>query len=461
MTASKNYDFSSGIDTSIRRRILTNSSLLGGSRALSAVMGLATLIIAARALDDQAAFGTLLFIHAYMLFFSEVVSLKIWQAIIRFGADDVKSDDPNSFGRLIKTSLILDVICAVAAFVIAALFFELFLWFRSLLGEGEPVLYASGADQVSLKKLVVIYCLVILFRQFNVATGIFRLFDKYTILAVRALVMPTVRLIGVIIAYYQDWGLVGFLSVWFVASFLSYITLQIFAFYELSKRKLLPFIYKAKFAHKSDIVGFFPFIIKTSIDSTLNAFKTYFPSLIIMVSIGPASLAVLRIAEEIARLLSRGVAIFDEILLPEIARLITENKLAELLKLISKSALYIGLVSFAISLVVMIWGQALITKGFEAGYEDADLLAVLLLFASSILSISVPFYSTLYMLKRPGQAVWLRVIGIFVYFLIFILTFKTFGLFAAAWAAIGAALIEIILVIYRSLKIAKSSVNED
>lgn len=457
----KTYDLSVSGSESIRRRLITNSSLLGGSRILSALMGVATLIIAARTLDDQAAFGTLLFIHAYMLFFSGVVSLQLWQAIIRFGADDVKADNPKGFGRLIKTSFILDAICALAAFVAAAVFFELFLWGRSLVGIAEPLEVTSGGDQVALKKIVVIYCLVILLRQLNVATGVFRLFDKYTILAARALVMPAVRLIGVIIAFYQGWGLIGILSVWFIASLLSYLTLQVFVLFELSKRKLLPFIYKAKFAREAEVEGFFPFIIKSSIDSMLNAFKTYFPSLIIMVALGPASLAVLRIAEEIARLLSRGVSIFDEILLPELARLISESKLTELLKLISKTALYIGLICFAISAAVMIWGQALITLGFQGGYEDADLLAVLLLFSSSILSISVPFYSTLYMLKRPGQAVWLRIIGICVYFLIFMLTFKNFGLFAAAWAAIGSALVEIVLVIDRAIKMAKSTVDND
>jgi len=71
------------------------------------------------------------------------------------------------------------------------------------------------------------YCTVILFRQINVAIGVFRLFDQFFVLAMRALVMPSIRLGGVLIAGLQGWGLTELLIVWFVASLASYLVLQI------------------------------------------------------------------------------------------------------------------------------------------------------------------------------------------------------------------------------------------
>jgi len=79
-------------------RLVSNTAMLAGARIVSAVMGVGTLIIAAKVLSDNAALGTLLFIHAYMLFFSEIVSFKFWQALIRFGVDELKAKNAGRLG---------------------------------------------------------------------------------------------------------------------------------------------------------------------------------------------------------------------------------------------------------------------------------------------------------------------------------------------------------------------------
>ena len=59
-----NYDFSRASKFGVRGRLLSNAGLLGGARLIAAIMGVATLVITAKALSDNIAFGTLLFIHA-------------------------------------------------------------------------------------------------------------------------------------------------------------------------------------------------------------------------------------------------------------------------------------------------------------------------------------------------------------------------------------------------------------
>jgi len=74
-----NVDISRQSRFGLQGRLLSNAALLGGSKALAAILGFATLIITAKAMDNVAAFGTLLFIHAYMLFFSELTSFKTFR----------------------------------------------------------------------------------------------------------------------------------------------------------------------------------------------------------------------------------------------------------------------------------------------------------------------------------------------------------------------------------------------
>ena len=414
---------------------------------VAAILGMCTLIIAARTFGNASTFGTLLFIHAYMLFFSKLATFKVWQAIIRFGSIDVNENNPNRFGTLINTSIKLDAVSALIAFILAISLFEIYLGMSASLNLPSFDTDESSIDIGSLKTLLYSYSVLILFRQLNVAIGIFRLFDKFAILAVRAIVMPALRLVGALIAYVQGWGLIEFLWIWFIASLVSYFVMQIFALRELHKRNLLSYVLKARFAKAAEITGFFPYVIKTNINSTLGAFKGYFPSLLLMVVFGPASLAVYRIAEEVARLLSRAISLFDQVLFPELSRLVVEKNLRLLSVITMKAALGVGIIGFAISAIVLIFGDTLIQKSFADGFESVPILAVMLLVATSLKGVAVPFYSIFYVLMIPGRAIWVRIAATVFYFAVFGALLKSFGLFAIAWAAIASSVFEVTLVI--------------
>ena len=455
------FDFSRASKFGVRGRMLSNTGLLGGARLIAALMGVATLVITAKALSNNIAFGTLLFIHAYMLFFSEVASFQIWQALIRFGSDEVKDENANRLSQLIKTGLLLDALAAVLAFLAAISCFSLFLWVSSLIGADAAPEPSASESAIPLKHLVILYCSVILFRQTNVAVGIFRLFDKFSVLAIRALVMPSVRLIGVLIAAHQGWGLVGFLSVWFAASFLSYAVLQILAIIEIHRRRFWLLIRRVKACRPKEFPGLYPFSLKTNIDSTLNALKTNFPSLAVMLVFGPAVLAVYRIAEEISRLLSRGVTLFDQVLFPELSRMAVDVDFKALSRTTARAALGIGLVGFVTSAIVLVFGDSILKTAFDESFSSAPLLAVMLLVASSLIGIAVPFYTVFYVLMRPGAAIWVRVIGTISFIGLFFILSEKLGLFAIGWAAIAGAAIEVALVISLTRQMIKKQNASD
>ena len=455
------YDFSRASRFGVRGRLLSNTGLLGGARLLAALMGVATLVITAKALSNNVAFGTLLFIHAYMLFFSEVASFQIWQALIRFGSDEVKAKNAKRLSQLVKTGLLLDALAAVLAFLAAITCFSLFIWVSSLITVEASPKPTSAATGVSLKHLIILYCTVILFRQTNVAVGIFRLFDKFSVLAVRALVMPSVRLIGVFIAAHQGWGLLGFLSVWFAASLLSYLVLQIFAIIEIHKRRFWPLIRRVKACRPTAFPGLYPFILKTNIDSTLNALKTNFPSLAVMLVFGPAVLAVYRIAEEIARLLSRGVTLFDQVLFPELSRMAVDVDFKALSRTTARAALGIGFVGFIISAIVLLFGDTILKTAFDESFVDASSLSVMLLVASSLIGIATPFYTVFYVMMRPGTAIWVRVTGTISFIGLFFILSEKLGLFSIGWAAIAGAAIEVALVVILTRKMIRKQKTSD
>ena len=179
-----------------------------GSKTLSVLLGLGSLIIAAKSLS-VVALGVILFLHAYHLFFAELATFQAWQTIIRFGMDDVKDEDSSSLSRLLKFGYKLDILSAIAAFLLAIACFSIVV----LIGETFPDFFQRDGqfiDVRELQTLVVLYCSLLLFRHRGTSIGVFRLFDRFDVLAWHGVVMPAVRFIGVLIAAYLGADMKGF-----------------------------------------------------------------------------------------------------------------------------------------------------------------------------------------------------------------------------------------------------------
>jgi len=96
----------------VGKRIAANTGLMVGSKSLAAILGLGSLSIAAKTIAPIE-LGTIIFLHVYMLFFSEVATFQSWQSIIRFGTDDVKDNNPKSLASLLNFGVKLDAIADI------------------------------------------------------------------------------------------------------------------------------------------------------------------------------------------------------------------------------------------------------------------------------------------------------------------------------------------------------------
>jgi len=451
----KTPELSLTLKGSVGSRMSMNVGLLMGAKFIATLFGIATLVITARALDDKAAFGTVLFVHAYMLFFASVTSFQTWQAIVRFGTAHLKDNNAKGLAKLFRLGVDLDFITAILAYIIALAILPIF----DIIASATSMTDVANLDIPGLKKLIALYCTILLFRQFSTSVGIFRLFDKFTLLAMRATLMPTLRFVGALIAWSQGWGVVGFLCVWYVASFSTYVIMPILAYFELKRRHLLGLVFRQGSALRKMPKEVWPFIWKTNIDFSLTAFRGHFPSLLVTAVFGPAALAVFRVAEEVSKFLSRGATLFDQVLLPELSRLVAERKIETLLIIALKTAAAYAAVSFLIACIVTLFGETAIKFGFGEGYEAAPFLAILLLVGSVLSGVSAPFYTTLYAMTKPGLAIWVRAISICILIILFFALIENQGLLAIGWAFIGGAVLEIIGVITVTVFVLRANMD--
>jgi len=453
-------DLSVNSKLSVGKRIAANTGLMMGAKILAVILGLGSYSLASKVLSASE-LGIILFLHAYMLFFSEVTAFQSWQSIIRFGTDDVQEKNAPALSRIIQFGLKIDFISAIFGFLISIVVFSGVVLFVQAppdwLVNVFPNIFSreSAMSVADLRNLAVLYGVLILFRQRGASIGIFRLFDKFHVLALHALIMPVFRFAGVLIAIFNDAGFYGFLMAWFFGSLTAYFFLPTMAALELKKRGLVKAVLTAKSSLRQPRKGLWPFMIKSNIDSTLAATTNHLPALLVMGVFGSAWVAIYKIAEETAKLLSEGFKLLDQVIYPELAKMVSLGEVAKVWKLVIRTGLILLGFGLFMAILVNLGGPDLLSFIFDVDYEDAAPLASLLVFAAALMGIAAPLYPVLYATDKPEKAIYARGTGVLVYIIAFFGFSFTIGKMAPGWAAIlgnASAVIFLIFLARRTLK---------
>jgi len=439
---------------SVGKRVASNAGLMVGAKALAAVFGLLALIIASKSLSI-AALGVILFLHAYHLLFAQLATFQAWQTIIRFGMDDIQNEDASSLAKLIKFGFKLDLFSAIVAFCAAIALFPVFI----LLQNKFPAVFdelPSDLDMRSLYPLAILYCSILLIRLRGSSIGVFRLFDRFDVLAWHGVIMTGVRLIGVIIAAIMGAGLEGYLLAWFIGSLVDYVALPVLAGLELAKRNLLGLFWRTKSSIFNQRAGVWSFVWKANIDSSLAASSVHLPVLLVMGVFGPVWVSVYRWAEEIAKLLSEGFKLLDQVIYPELAKMVSGGEAAKIWRLVMRSAVILLSVGLLASLFIWLSLGSIFGYFLSDDYREVAPLASLLVPAAALLGMAAPLYPVLYATNRPERAIYARGAGVVVYIISFFALSATIGHMAPGWAAIAGNLVAVGLVMW----LAKQALNK-
>lgn len=443
---------------SVGKRVASNTGLMVGSKGLAALFGLLALLIASKSLSI-AALGVILFLHAYHLLFAQLATFQAWQTIIRFGMEDIQNEDATGLAKLIKFGFKLDLISAVVAFAAAVALFPVFI----LLQDKFPSVFdklPEDLDMRSLYPLAILYCSMLLIRLRGSSIGVFRLFDRFDILAWHAMFMTGVRLIGVIIAALTGAGLEGYLLAWFIGSLVDYIALPLWAGLELAKRNLLGLFWHTKSSIFNQRKGVWPFVWKANIDSSLAASNVHLPVLLVMAVFGPVWVTVYRWAEEIAKLLSEGFKLLDQVIYPELAKMVSAGEATKIWRLVMRSATILLSVGLFASLLIWLSVGPIFGYFLSDDYREVAPLASLLVPAAALLGMAAPLYPVLYATNHPERAIYARGAGVIVYIVSFFLLSATIGHMAPGWAAIAGNLVAVGLVMWLAKQALDKIVKE-
>ena len=448
-------DLSTESSQTVGQRIALNTTVMVGAKILAVTCGIATFVVASRALEPSL-FGTLVFIHAYMLLFAELATFQTWQALIRFGAEDIKKEDVDGLSKLIKFGFRLDIFSVIVAYIGAVALMGLVVWLVQKLpvsGTGESV------DIKTLQTLIWFYCLVVLTRIESTPIGILRLFNRFGILALLALVMPVLRVTGSLYVVWRGATVEAFLIVWFVASMASYVLTCVFSLLELKKRNLLVPMWRAKPEFRFPRKGLWPFAIKANIDASLGTCNSHLPTLMVTAIFGPVWTGTYKIAEEISKLLTEAFKLLDQAIYPELAKLITGDKAEKIWRLATRAAAMLFTVGSVFAGLIFVFGEPALVAIFGGEYRDAAPLASLLVSAAALMGVAAPFYPIFYAASKPEWAIYVRGSTVLVYLMAFFALSFTISHMAPGWAMLVGNMFCIIVLLVSAKATMKSAVK--
>ena len=431
-------------DDGLYRRVFKNSAMLTAGKLYTALAGLVYLALATRALGAHN-FGVLILIHAYAVAVRDFITLKTAQSVVRYGALCLERNAREDFQKLVKFTTLLDLgFCAAGA--LAGML-------------AVPLVGPWFGVTPDLVPAATIYCLMILFNFKTTSLGLLRLFDRFDLVALMLMLVPTIRLAGAFIAYLFYQNISAFLFFWFIAGAVQCLATVWFGWREFSRRgfgKDMNLSMKHLIRPHEGIISF---IWASHVNKTLYTSTVHVATLIIGAMSGPAVAGLFKIAQESAAVLIKPAQLFTETVYPEMTKIAVTKQFSRLWNVIRHSALVGGAIAGFILLLVFLFGQSLLGLFFGAEYAGAYDILVLLMIGAAITMTSFALEPALFSIGRPEISMYTRVFTTILNITVLVLLLPEIGLVGAGIAAIAGSLATALLLLYYSQSPDQKSAN--
>lgn len=430
---------------SLYRRVLGNASILLGGKAATAVLGLATTALAARALGLRE-FGILTLIYAFASAVSDIVEFQSWQAVLHYGTRPLQEGRLSAFQRVLTFSLMLDGIGAIAGLCVGI--------------AGVLLFGVQLGWPASVTPLALLFTTSVVWMATATATGVLRLVDRFDLLAIQDNVQAAARLVGAVAAFLAGGGLIAFLVVWYVASVLSFVCRAYFAWRELHRREYLKGFRWGTRGITHDLPGIWRFCLTTNFNGTLQLAFTHIGTLSSGWFLGPSAAALYRVARQVATAIVKPTRLVMPALYPELARLWAVGNTNALYRLVMQVALSGGALATVFLLVAAFGGRWALRVALGDDFAAAAPVMTWLVGSAAIGIWALPLEPFLISTGRAMTAFATRAFVTVLYLPALFLGLQRFGLLGAGYATVAAMALLFFVQLSAVLRIFQASQRE-
>jgi O-antigen/teichoic acid export membrane protein len=420
-------------------RVLGNFWILIRGRGAAAIMAFGATALMARALGPVE-FGLVVLIHTYAMLIRALLDFGTADAIVRFGVPAHDASDNHTLGKLLKVCRRIDKQASITAALLA--------WLAA-----PFVGPAIGMDSQHVLMLMA-YSTVLLTPGAGSAAGLLRLNDRFDIGGRQMTIAPSIRFLGVIIAWGLEAPIEAFVAVWGAA----YVAENVYLLWQ-AKHKYRVQIKQAlagvslKDASLKDFDGLRHFIWVTYWQSNIDLLPKHLTTLLVGHLLGPAEAGLLRLAKEIASALSRPALLIRQVVFTDLTRAWNEGS-ASFDVVAYRTAILGGALGMVFVALSYFFGAYLLGGLLGAEYIAAkDVLTWMLLAATLDLATS-PLLSGLYAMGHAMKTLRITLVSTAIYLLMFVFLTRELGLIGAGLAATAGATFTLIgmIMLMRSKK---------
>lgn len=413
-------------DSSLFRSVFANASILLSGKAAGAVLGLGVAALAARALGIHA-FGILILVHAFAEAVKDLAGFQSWQVVLHYGTHPMKEGNLPLFQRVLRFSLMLDLIGACAGVAIAVICVDLV---------GQQLGWPREASPAYL-----FYVTAIAFMASATPTGVLRLFDRFDLLAYQSTVTSLVRLVGAAIIYTTGGTLTSFLIVWYLAEVIAFCFLFGLAAKELHRHGCLRGFRRIQGALTQGLPGIWRFCWSTNFNMTLTLAFTHAGTLVVGWFLGPTDAALYRIARQVGAAIAKPAKLATPALYPELARLWASGSTQDLYRLALQVGLAAGAVASVLLFLVGFAGEFILGTVIGPDFIPAGPVMFWLVAASVISIWGLPLEPLLISTGRASTALSIRAAITLIYLPTLMFALHNVGLMGAGYAPVAAQIV--------------------
>ncbi len=424
------------------RRALKNAGWLLAGKGLGGVFSLIYMGLVARSLGIEQ-FGIFALILSYIQAIAALAKFESWQTVIRYGAQHLEQQEPQKLRRIMNFSTALDLGSALVgtAIGVAGVY---------IIG---PQLGWNEGDQT----IAAYACVFLLFNIRGTPLGILRLFDRFDIAAFAEAVLPSVRLVGALIAWAIGATVFSYLLVWVIAELVTAVALWWTALRELRAKN--EEVFKASVFDvvgvRAENPGVWKFAWTTNLDFSLKQVWKHLPVLAVGWWVDAVAAGGFRIATNLVNAVGKPSTVLSWAIFPELAKLkVTEpGQIGMVVRKTSIASAIVGVV--ALLLTILFGKQALWALGGD-GYDFAYPVLIILAVATVIELCGMTLESAIVALGFPEAMLAIRSIIAVAYAGLLATMVPAFGIFGAGFTAIMASALLLVLILFKFRAIARS-----
>ena len=403
------------------KRLFKNTGLLISGDTVSAVLGVLTFAVTARALGAEK-LGMLVLIDAYVRIVDRLVNFQSWQFMIKYGSDALSAKDHSGFKALVKFGTMVDSLTAVIGCVVSVALAGLIARWQNWSPE--------------MIRLAVIYSMIVIFDIAGVPTGILRIFDKFKSFSVQKSVTSGIKFAGVLIAWTLHCGLSGFLWVWMLTEIVDYVSLTAMAWIELHRQGFRNIWAEPLSGITKRFPGIWNFLISTNLTGSVKVGFREFDILVVGKLLGFADVSLYKLAKKLCAALDRLTNPLFQSLYPELTKLWAKKDFKDFRFVVKRMTYLMGGLSVITWVVFVIWGREIIfiTTGRE--FISAYSVTVWYMLANAIAVTSLPLAPMLLAMGQAHLSFWIQFLPTLIYFPILFWMLNAWGLNGAGYAYI-------------------------